>query len=153
MASNILGCAACMRRLVLAPLAARALSETTILASTRGISARRAASTKAIQTKDFEEVFSGSPLTEEEKEARDRESKEKLAQQFAKRKLAKINDPFHIGHAVVAALREGKFEGAVLLTEKASRTMNVVVSWNALIAHQLGKGELKTAFKTFNNVS
>ncbi|KAK0385770.1 hypothetical protein NLU13_6947 [Sarocladium strictum] len=152
MANNILACTACMRRIVLAPLAARALSETTFLASTRAINTRRAASTKAIQAKDFEETFGSKPMTEEEKESRERESKEKLAKQYARRKLSRIDDPFHIGQAVTAALREGKFEGALLLTEKASRTMNVVVSWNALIEHQLGKGEIKTALKTFNNM-
>ncbi|KAH8169581.1 PPR repeat family protein [Sarocladium implicatum] len=155
MASSSLACAACMRRLVLAPLAARAaLPEATFIPSVRFLDARRNRSTQAIQTQhDFEKVW-GEEEAEpaEEREAKQQARTQELAAQYALKKLKVIDDPFHVGQAVVASLKKDQFDNALVLTEKASRTMNVVVSWNAILAYQLGKGEIKTAFKTFNNM-
>jgi hypothetical protein len=129
------------------------MSRTGSIASPSVIRTRRGFAAKAVQSNDFDTLFNQNPLTEEEKQARDKESKEKLAEKYARNKLSKIDDPFHIAQAVSAALREGKFENALLLTEKASRTMDVVVSWNALLGFQLERGQVKAAFKLFNNVS
>lgn len=154
MANSILACSACMRRLVLSsPFGSQALSRTGSIALTGALRSRRAFAVKAVQSDDFGALFNKEPLTQEEKEAREKESKEKLAEKYARHKLSKIDDPFHIAQAVNAALREGKFDNALLLTEKASRTMDVVVSWNALLGYQLEQGQLKAAFKLFNNVS
>ena len=92
-------------------------------------------------------------MSREDREVKQQARTQELAAQYALKKLKVIDDPFHIGQAVVASLKKDQFDNALALTEKASRTMNVVVSWNAILAYQLGKGEIKTAFKTFNNVS
>jgi hypothetical protein len=71
----------------------------------------------------------------------------------ARKELQYLKDPVDVAYHVRAVLKKGEFEHAAHLTRLATKTMNVVVSWNHLIDYQLGKDSIHHALKLYNEVS
>ncbi|KAJ2987829.1 hypothetical protein NUW58_g4296 [Xylaria curta] len=70
----------------------------------------------------------------------------------ARKELEYLRDPLHIANRVRTALSKDNFELAALITRQASRGINVTVSWNHLIDHQLQNGRLHGAIKLYNEM-
>jgi len=70
-----------------------------------------------------------------------------------RKELQYLKDPVDAAYHVRAVLKKGDFEHAAHLTRLATKTMNVVVSWNHLIEYQLGKDSIHHALKLYNEVS
>lgn len=158
MARSVLACTACLRRALKAPLASGGFIEAASL-SQRPHS-RRSLSVQARTTEDevaaVQNAIKDAPQTlittdEEGSSIIDKRNRAQ-SELYVKTKLKKIDDPWHIKQAVDNLINTNRFDTAVLLTEKASRTMETVASWNALIAHQMREQQIKDALKTFNNV-
>lgn len=63
-----------------------------------------------------------------------------------------LTDPAKLAETVRRRLAQGNAEAAVDLARDGSRSMNSVVSWNHVIQHHIGQGEIKRALATYNQV-
>ncbi|KAK7433074.1 hypothetical protein QQZ08_000003 [Neonectria magnoliae] len=78
-------------------------------------------------------------------------AKEKL-ERAVKKHLPYLDDPWKLGQYVNDALAKGRYDEALLLTQKASNKNQVVVSWNHLISYLLEKQQLRNAVKLYNEM-
>ncbi|KOS18403.1 Pentatricopeptide repeat-containing protein 2 [Escovopsis weberi] len=81
----------------------------------------------------------------------EKKSRERL-ERIVRRHLEHMSDPWKIAQYVDDALQKDRFDEALLLTQKASKDVQVVVSWNHLINYQLGKDNIKGAVRLFNEM-
>lgn len=63
-----------------------------------------------------------------------------------------LSDPAKLADTVRRRLATGENDAALSLTRSGSRIMDSVVSWNHVIKHHMDKGQIKLAFKTYNEV-
>ncbi|PHH72262.1 hypothetical protein CDD82_6056 [Ophiocordyceps australis] len=66
--------------------------------------------------------------------------------------MSRMDDPWHIGNQVERILANGGFDEALMLAQKFSARMQVVVSWNHLIDHLLKRQKIKEAIKLYNDM-
>ncbi|KAI0393653.1 hypothetical protein F5Y17DRAFT_431284 [Xylariaceae sp. FL0594] len=69
-----------------------------------------------------------------------------------RKELEYLKDPVDVAYHVRAVLKKGQFEHAAHLTRIATKSMDVVVSWNHLIDYQLRKDSIHHALKLFNEM-
>ncbi|KAM5345525.1 hypothetical protein ACJ41O_011386 [Fusarium nematophilum] len=73
-------------------------------------------------------------------------------QRGVKKQLEYMDDPWKIGQYVEQALAKDRYDEALLLTQTASKNLQVVVSWNHLINYMLQKQQLRNAVKLYNDM-
>ncbi|KFA52760.1 hypothetical protein S40293_01027 [Stachybotrys chartarum IBT 40293] len=66
--------------------------------------------------------------------------------------LAHMHDPWQVKERVEKLLAKDRYDDALILSQTASKSMKVVVSWNALIAYKMAKQDMKRAIKLFNEM-
>ncbi|WYZ40270.1 hypothetical protein EsH8_IV_000611 [Colletotrichum jinshuiense] len=67
--------------------------------------------------------------------------------------LEHMDDPYKIAKHVEATLRKDRFDEALLLVQRASKTKQVVVAWNHLIEYQISeKKRVNAAVKLLNDM-
>lgn len=69
-----------------------------------------------------------------------------------KKHLEFLDNNFNIAEHVERTLERGDYDEALLLVREASRSHNVVVSWNYLIGYLMRNGRLHAAIKLYNDV-
>lgn len=70
-----------------------------------------------------------------------------------KKEMIHLDDPWKLAQNVEQKLAKDRFDEALLMTQMASKTQQVVVSWNHLINYQLENQQLKKGIKLYNDVS
>jgi hypothetical protein len=63
-----------------------------------------------------------------------------------------LKDPHKLSDAVKVELLKGQNNKALQLTREGSRNVNSVVSWNHIISHSLERGDIRSAFRAYNEV-
>lgn len=81
----------------------------------------------------------------------EKKAREKL-ERAAKKNLQYLDDPWKLGQYVSDALAKGRFDEALLLTQKSSSRGQMSVSWNHLINYQLEQQQLRKAIQLYNEV-
>lgn len=157
MAESILACSACLRRAIqLLPHQKAVLERRTVhnalLARPFIQGPRRFASAAkpaaALTTNDND----SNPTAEVDSAEYQKKLREKRVRAVNK-ELEYADDPWKIGQLVESSLKKDRYEEALLMTQKASKDHQVVVSWNHLISYKLEKQELRAAIKLYNDVS
>ncbi|KAF4460176.1 Pentatricopeptide repeat-containing [Fusarium albosuccineum] len=159
MAERILTCGACLRRaLQLVPqqrpslesaalLQARSLRQASrAFAST--IATESSPATSPVKNTDTPSSLDAEPMDET---VAGKKAQLKL-QRAVKKQLQYMDDPWKIGQYVEQALARDRYDEALLLTQTASRSHQVVVSWNHLINYTLEKQQLHKAVKLYNDM-
>ncbi|CCC11487.1 unnamed protein product [Sordaria macrospora k-hell] len=80
------------------------------------------------------------------------EEQRKKLERNAALQLKHFKDPFHIEKQVKLTLDKGKYEEALVLTRKASKSAKVQVSWNHLIDYHMKNKRLSAAIKIYNEM-
>ncbi|KAJ4414610.1 hypothetical protein N0V85_003078 [Neurospora sp. IMI 360204] len=80
------------------------------------------------------------------------EEQRKKLERSAALQLKHFKDPFHIEKQVKLTLDKGKYEEALVLTRKASKSGKVQVSWNHLIDYHMQNKRLSAAIKIYNEM-
>ncbi|KAK1779277.1 hypothetical protein QBC45DRAFT_411657 [Copromyces sp. CBS 386.78] len=81
-----------------------------------------------------------------------REEQRKKLERSAALQLKHFKDPFHIEKQVKLTLDKGKYDEALVLTRKASKSAKVQVSWNHLIDYHMKNKRLSAAIKIYNEM-
>ncbi|KAH6604018.1 dna-directed dna polymerase [Trichoderma cornu-damae] len=139
-------CAACLRRAAQASSRGKATSIWTgpgILPALPLRAARRYASVA-----DAPRSLALEPVASDVSRKKDQERLERIV----KKQLEHMADPWKIAQYVEDALAKDRFDEALLLTKTAGRDGQVVVAWNHLINHLLGKQQLRNAIKLYNDM-
>lgn len=106
---------------------------------------------------DWSQFKAAAKRAVKEMPADDRDEYKRKAQERMRRatkiELKMASDPYHIADNVVATLKRGEFEKALLFTQGASRDKQCVVSWNHLIDHEFKNNKLHSALKLYQEVS
>lgn len=146
-------CSSCVRRLL--PLTnARQLSRHSL----RTLSQPRCQPIRRIATIATEKLTSTAEATLAD-EVDDGDASIAAKKQAAKleravnKQLEYLEDPWKIGNYVEDALSDNRFDEALLLTQKASKDQQVVVSWNHLIGYSLEQQQVRKAIRIYNEVS
>ncbi|KAL7786700.1 hypothetical protein V8C37DRAFT_391764 [Trichoderma ceciliae] len=158
MSGGLVTCASCLRRAVQASSRSRPLAEAAAsLWTGPGIvpipplqTGRRYASaaSASIERTDAPRSLTLEPVDSEVSKKRNQERLGRIV----KKQLQHMDDPWHIAQYVEDCLAKDRFEEALLLTKLAGKDRQVVVAWNHLINHLLGKQQLRDAIKLYNDM-
>ncbi|KAH7313307.1 pentatricopeptide repeat protein [Stachybotrys elegans] len=66
--------------------------------------------------------------------------------------LTYLTDPWTLGKRVEDTLRRDQWDEALLLTQRATKSMDTIVAWNHLISYQMDQGRLKRAIQCYNEL-
>ncbi|CAM1502842.1 Fc.00g076180.m01.CDS01 [Cosmosporella sp. VM-42] len=160
MAESILACSACLRRAIqLLPqqrvVLERRIVHQALLARPFPQPYRRYASfaTGITQTTEQEPANDQNQPKDEVQAVSQDQAREKRKIEYAVNKqLSLIDDPFHIAETVEGILAKGRYEEALLLTQKASKDYQVTVAWNRLIDYKFKNQQLRDAIKLYNDM-
>ncbi|KAI9828970.1 MAG: hypothetical protein M1819_006469 [Sarea resinae] len=75
-----------------------------------------------------------------------------LSRRNLEESLKYLKDPLKLADHVRFAIRDGKVEQATELVRAASKEMACTVSWNHLIAQEMGRGGINAALKLYNEM-
>ncbi|KZL87072.1 pentatricopeptide repeat domain-containing protein [Colletotrichum incanum] len=154
----MLSCKACLRR-ALQPIFSKASfteASATIPTLQHGLPVHR-----PLQQRSHTTASGAAFLKEARKSSGKAEDADDIAEKNRRRKLEwavdqhlkHMDDPFKIAQRVEATLKRDRFDEALLLVHRSSKTKQVVVAWNHLIEYQVrDKKRVNAAIKLFNDM-
>ncbi|PHH62524.1 hypothetical protein CDD81_6910 [Ophiocordyceps australis] len=102
---------------------------------------------RATDSDEVEEATDSDEVVDEAQERKTAAIRRRVA-----RHMSRMDDPWHIANQVQIILANGGFDEALMLVQKFSARMQVVVSWNHVIDHLLKQQKIKEAIKLYNDM-
>ncbi|KAI9167356.1 Pentatricopeptide repeat-containing protein 2 [Paramyrothecium foliicola] len=154
MTRSILNCAACVRRTV--QIAHPASTVSSLRAFHSFPPAQAQAQASRTEAKSAAATVADAPreldLSQNEPPRGSKSASERLERIVRKEMQHLTMDPFKVAQHVRGTLKLGRFDEALLLTQKVSKDMQAVVSWNALLLYLGENDKLDRAIKVYNDM-